>query len=167
MFCIQLSYCPPWQKYVYFQIQSRSGTFSIKALLKVQLTVCIHPFKKIFSSSSLIFKKYFQKFFGKIMLVVPVSNESITATESFHLTLSFVFLLRLFSHAKQKLHWTSNIKNRAILHMENLFNLVMILSCRWCTVTWRFMETFEGLNTASRSWQCKHVYLEILISRSC
>lgn len=64
LFCIQLSYCPPWQKYVYFQIQSRSGTFSIKALLEVQLTVCIYSFKQIYSSSSLIFKKHFKIFFG-------------------------------------------------------------------------------------------------------
>lgn len=69
------------------------------------------------------------------MLVVPVSKESVTTTESFHLTLSFVFLLLLFSHAQQKLHSMSYIKNRPILHMENLFNLMMILSYRWHTVT--------------------------------
>lgn len=150
-----------------FPDPARSGTFFVKALLKLQLMACIYPFQHIYSCHFLIFKKYFQIILGKIMPVVPVSKEPVTSTESFHLSLSFVFLLLHVSHAQQKLHSVYYIKNRPTLHMKNLFNLMKILSYIWHTVTWQFMEMFEGLNTASRNWQCKYIYLEMLIGKSC
>lgn len=62
------------------------------------------------------------------MPVVPVSKEPVTSTESFHLSLFFVFLLLHVSRAQQKLHSVFYIKNRPLLHVKNRFNLMVILS---------------------------------------